>query len=327
MKNEWNKQEAFFYEIGLSKRYNENFLSDIVRAKCISDESFLQEFFHFCFPDKPDKELKIYSIDREIYYKDNETNKGRNDFKISTSDDYYLIESKISDSNIEKCNDYIQHLKDSTHIVYIISKKTPHLKNIIRGLKGYGISEPRFWEDFIDDDEIVKTDEYKDFAIIAASILNYTSAKILPQKPALKDIEDMKKMCDKFFHDKLESKYYDKRGGNEDEWDGEEGYAYGYTIWASVWFGLIWSPSKGCFWSFAYSKEGKKELAKEKEDFSNIRPLGNYLKDGYTYYEIVCNNSSQMTKETLEKAFDEFGSIIIVIDKNGKTELKEYIKK
>lgn len=44
---ELSKEEKFLYAIGVSKRTKENFLSDILWAKCLYNKEFLNDFFHF----------------------------------------------------------------------------------------------------------------------------------------------------------------------------------------------------------------------------------------------------------------------------------------
>lgn len=83
----------FLYSIGFTKKFKENFLSDIVRAKCLYDDKFLNLFFRHCFSDATE-DIKVYSMDRETacdsYIEENLLPKaqkkqlGRNDFKINT---------------------------------------------------------------------------------------------------------------------------------------------------------------------------------------------------------------------------------------------------
>lgn len=314
-------ENIFLHSIGFCKRYNENLLSDIVRAQCLCDQTFLEQFFKFCFPS--DTKIKVYAIDRETvcsnsndtYTDENSNQSGRNDFKIYTSDSTYIIESKILDTNISKSDFYINCLNGkSDKLTYIISKNNSHYTLLKKGLSSRCI-KCVCWEDFI---EKIKKD-YNDFTILATSILNYSI-----QKPKLESLSKKKELCDNFFNSHLKNEHYDEKGGNIQEWDEEKGYAYGYTIWASVWFGLLWSPLKKVFWGFAYGEDGDKEIDESKMDFKNIKPLGYYMKDGFFYYEIVHQNDINI--ETLESAFKEFAEIIRVKEGNEKIPLIEYIK-
>lgn len=304
-----NETEKFLCAVGIIKKQKENFLSDVVKAVSLYDEHFLNDFFKFCFPNK--KEVMAYSIDREITNssKNGENKKGRNDFKIYTTDGIYIVESKILDTDVSKYSLYLENLKiTKDRIAYIISDKNPECYPIKRKLKSDGIVCV-CWEDFIKE----VNSQYKDFTLVASAILN--SCVIEAKKPKIEDISMVKKLCDDFFLSYLKNKQYDNKGGDKDEWNCKGGYAYGYTIWASVWFGLIWSPLKGCFWSFAYGKGGDKEI-KNDSTFNHIKPLGKYMNDDFFYFEINHANS-EVTKEILHDSFLEFADIIEVYDENN----------
>ena len=312
--------DSFLYSIGVIKKQKENFLSDVVRAICYYNECFLNEFFNFCFPKK--EEVKAYSIDRETtcFSENKKTKNGRNDFKIYTTDGVYIVESKILDKNISKYTLYLENLNiTKDKIVYIISNKNAEYHSIKRELKSDCIA-CECWEDFI---EKIKS-KYKDFALIASTILDSSIIEEKKKKPQIGNMTEEKNLCDDFFHNYLENEHYDKKGGDENEWNCKGGYAYGYSIWASVWFGLIWEPLKGCFWSFAYGEGGNKDI-KNKSSFKYIKPLGKYMNDKFFYYEIK-HEDSRMTLEILKEAFLEFADIIEVYEK-GKTPLVDYLKK
>lgn len=314
------ESEKFLYSIGILKKQKENFLSDIVRAISLYNECFLNDFFKFCFPQKED--IKAYSIDRETtcFSKNDKNNNGRNDFKIYTTEGFYIVESKILDTDVSKYSLYLENLENmgKDKIAYIVSNKNPEYERIRYSLNSDCITCV-CWEDFIDK---IK-DRYRDFALIAASILNCSSIDNLKIKPRIKDIE--KSLCDIFFKNYLITKHYDKKSGDVDEWEREGGYAYGYTIWASVWFGLVWSPLKGCFWSFAYGNGGNKTI-KDSRKFKYIKPLGEYMNDGFFYYEINSKNS-EMTIEILKESFIEFANIIDVYENSERIPLANYLRK
>lgn len=314
------ESEKFLYSIGILKKQKENFLSDIVRAISLYDECFLNDFFKFCFPQK--EEIEVYSIDREItcFSKSDKNNNGRNDFKIYTADGIYIVESKILDTDVSKYSLYLENLENmgKEKIAYIVSNKNSEYERIRYSLKSDCITCV-CWENFVNE---IK-DKYKDFALIAASILNCGTIDNLKKKPKIGDME--KSLCDNFFKNYLITEHYDKKGGQVDEWEREGGYAYGYAIWASVWFGLVWSPLKGCFWSFAYGNGGNKAI-KDENYFRFIKPLGKYMNDGFFYYEINHENS-EMTIEILKKAFEEFANIIDVYENSERIPLIEYLRK
>lgn len=314
------ESEKFLYAIGLVKKQKENFLSDIVRAISFYDECFLNDFLKFCFPKKED--IKAYSIDRETtcFSKNDKNNNGRNDFKIYTTDGIYIVESKILDTDVSKYSLYLENLENigKEKIAYIVSNKNSEYERIRYSLKSDCIICV-CWEDFID---AIK-DKYKDFVSLAASILNYSAINNLRKKPKIEEIG--RKLCDDFFEKYLRNEHYDKKGGQTDEWEREGGYAYGYTIWASVWFGLVWSPLKGCFWSFAYGNGGNRTI-KDAEKFKYIKPLGKYMNDGFFYYEINPKNS-EMTIEILKESFIEFANIIDVYENSERIPLANYLRK
>lgn len=315
-----NETEKFLCAVGILKKQKENFLSDVVRAVCLYDEHFLKEFFKFCFPNK--KEVKVYSIDREItcFSKNVENKKGRNDFKVYTSDGVYIVESKILDTDVSKHPLYIESLKIAKDkIAYIISDRNPEYNPIKRKLKSDCIACV-CWEDFVKE----VNSRYKDFTLVASAILN--RCIIEAEKPKIEDMSKEKNLCDEFFLKYLKNNQYDNKGGNKSEWNCKGGYAYGYTIWASVWFGLIWSPLKGCFWSFAYGKGGDKRI-KNETYFKRIKPLGKYMNDNFFYYEINLDNSEVMTEKILKSSFLEFADIIEVYDgNNNQIPFFDYIK-
>ena len=310
----------FLYAIGLVKKQKENFLSDIVRAISLYDDCFLNDFFKFCFPQKGG--IKVYAIDREItcFSKNDKNNNGRNDFKIYTADGIYIVESKILDTDVSKYSLYLENLENirKEKIAYIVSNKNSEYKRIRRSLKSDCIACVG-WEDFIDKIKF----KYRDFALLAASILNCSVIDNLKRKPKIEDVG--KSLCDDFFKTYLDNKHYDEKGGDVSDWECEGGYAYGYTIWASVWFGLIWSPLKGCFWSFAYGKGGDKDID-DARILEYIKPLGKYMNDGFFYYEVNCPDS-EMTIGMLEKAFEEFAEIVYVYENSEKIPLGDYLRK
>lgn len=335
----------FLYSIGFTKKFKENFLSDIVRAKCLYDDKFLNLFFRHCFSDATE-DIKVYSMDRETacdsYIEENLLPKaqkkqlGRNDFKIYTNRGIYIVESKILDSDVSKCEKYLDYLENvyktdsnykviSKHITYIISKQNGNATQIERMLKTYGISFCH-WEDFI---EGLSENDQDDFSTLAKSILNKENCIQEKAKIETEELKKRKELCDRFFTENLDSKQYDKKGGKESEWNDENGYSYGYTIWASVWFGLLWSELKGAFWAFGYSKGGKKDIDNTKYEFNYIKPLGKYLNDGFTYYEIINpheSNGDGINEEVLLYAYKEFAKIINVHDGSGIKPLDEYIE-
>lgn len=304
-----SSRDLLLYSLGFVKRMNENFLSDVLRAFCLYNDDLLNKFFHFCFPEEVD--CKVYSMDREVY----EKCIGRNDFKIYTDKEDFIVESKILDVNFDKSNTY---RKKFSKLTYIVSKKNslyqqgkillPNNVNCV------------FWEDFID------SCDNEDFAMIASSVLNYNDFSHL-KKPKLSEIESEKNLCDKFFKETLCSKYYDKKGGEEGEWNDIDGYAYGYTIWGSVWFGLLWSPLKGVFWGFGYGKGGDSIINDKIYNFKYIKPLGKYFNDGYFYYEVLSENG-KINFECLDFALKEFAKLILVIDENKNVvPLLDFIKR
>lgn len=314
---ELSKEEKFLYAIGVSKRTKENFLSDILWAKCLYNKEFLNDFFSFCFPSE--KQKQVYSIEREISFADEEN--GRNDFRIYTNNSFYIVESKILDENISNYKIYLKQVENNEHkIAYIISStyKGESYQSIIKKLCNNNITT-LFWEDFI---KLCK-DKFKDFAIIASAILNYDS-DIMPQKPSLDELKKEKELCDDFCRNKLEKDMH-KSGGKTEEWERENGYAYGYTIWASVWFGIMWCPIKGVFFAFGYGKGGNKVIDCDACNFKHIKPLGRYMKgrDSHFYYEI--NQDKEITEEIIHNAFKEFASIIKVCKDNKEIPLLEFI--
>ena len=312
--------EKFLYAIGIIKMQKENFLSDIVRAISLYNECFLNDFFKFCFPQK--EEIEVYSIDREItcFSKSDKNNNGRNDFKIYTADGIYIVESKILDTDVSKYSLYLENLENmgKEKIAYIVSSKNSEYERIRYSLRSDCI-RCVCWENFVNETK----DKYKDFALIAASILNCSAIDNLKKKPKIRDVG--KSLCDDFFKNYLITEHYDKKGGQVDEWEREGGYAYGYTIWASVWFGLVWSPLKGCFWSFAYGNGGNKTI-KDVGNFKYINPLGKYMNDGFFYYEVNQSNS-EMTIERLKESFIEFANIIDVYENSERISLGDYLRK
>lgn len=312
-KENFTPQELFLYAIGVNERTKENFLSDMVRAKCLYSSPFLNAFFAFCFPSK--KGVKVYAIDREISFLSDEGIAGRNDFKIYTDDGIYIVESKILDENISNCKKYLT-IAEPNKIVYIISSsyKGESYERIIKELEDEKIS-CRLWEDFIN--ECIEN-ENRDFAIVASAILNYNKVKIMPKKPNIdnEEINKMRLLCDDFMGKYFKNDSYKKQSENEeDEWNRDDGYSYGFTIWASVWFGIIWCPIKGPFFSFAYSDGGLKVIDERKCNFHYIHPLGLYMKgkDRYSYFE-VNKNGRDITMELLDKSFREFADMIKVLN-------------
>ena len=307
-----NEINYFLYSIGIIKKQNENFLSDIIKAICQYDKYFLNKFFTFCFPHE--KGRIVHSMDRETICKpsNDKYQSGRNDFKIYTNNGYYIVESKILDKNISNYKKYCNYLegiykKDiKDRITYIVSTKNEVIENI----KNEEI-QCVYWEDFINE---LKNDKYKYFITIANPILNYYNIESeIRKKPILDKLIDEKKLCDNFFNEELKSKFYDQKGGQQKEWDKEGGYAYGYTIWASVWFGLLWNPLKGIFWAFAYGTDGDKKIDESIFDFKFIIPIGKYFNDKYIYFEIIPpKNDKKMNKKRLNEAYEEFSKIISV---------------
>ena len=312
------EQEKFLYAIGLAKRAKENFLSDILWAQSLYDNDRLNDFFAFCFPNAKKENVIAYYIERETTV-NSDSSKGRNDFRVHTSCGLYVIESKILDTNIDNVDLYLQSInQDSSKLAYIISKRNPNYNRIKKELSSNCINCVD-WEDFID--TIIANKPHDQFATLATSVLDYNYFK---QKPKLD--KEKQKLCDSFFKAHfIKNEYYDKKGGDVEEWEREGGYAYGYSIWASVWFGLLWSPLKGIFWGFAYGNGGKKETTENKCTFKYIKPLGKYFNDGYTYYEVRNEDKTEINEEILRKAFEEFATIINVHTNNKKIPLLQFI--
>lgn len=312
-----NEQEKFLYAIGVTKRAKENFLSDILWAQSLYDDSFLNDFFAFCFQKAKEENVIAYYIERETSV-DSGGQKGRNDFRVHTSHGLYIIESKILDTNISSTDFYLKSInQDSRKLVYIISKRNPNYEKIKKELSSNCINCVD-WEGFID--AMITKKSNNQFVTLASSVLDYDCLK---QKPRLD--EEKQKLCDSFFESHLRNKYYDEKGADVKEWEKEGGYAYGYSIWASVWFGLLWSPLKDVFWGFAYGNGGEKEITENSCTFEYIKPLGKYFNDGYTYYEVRNENKTETNEDILKKAFEEFAKIIKVHANNKKIPLLEFI--
>ena len=105
-------QNSRFNDILKSKSYAKFILLDQYGFSQITDDVFLKLFFKHCFNDAP-KDIEVYSMDRETvcqsYIEANNLSKaqkkrlGRNDFKIYTNEGIYIVESKILDPDISKC--------------------------------------------------------------------------------------------------------------------------------------------------------------------------------------------------------------------------------
>lgn len=305
------EEEALLYSIGLIKRYNENFLSDLVWANCRSDKSFKQDFFHSCF----NFNYYIYYTEREV----SDIEKGRNDFHVYTEDGLYILENKINDTNLDRLDNYLELVKNDTkRLFYIVPKNwggnTQLLKN-----KGVNVI---IWEELINK----MVNKYKLFSIIASTILNINqNNNVIPQKPSLESVKPLIRICDEFYDLYfLKDDYKEKKDDyNRNSWKNNE-YSYGYSCWASVWFGFTFCPTKGLFFCFTYGKGGMKEI-KEYSQFKYINPLGKYFNDEYNYYEIK-ESIENIDLFLLENAFKEFASLINVKECTGKyTPLIEFI--
>lgn len=254
-KERFEEGKRFLYALGIIKRQKENFLSDVIRAKCLYDITFLRSFFTFCFPRKSG--VEVYAVDREIAcFGDDKENskkyKGRNDFQIYTSDGIYVVESKILDKDVSKYELYLSCLNiEKDHIAYIISEKNPQFMVLKKKLESDCIN-CLCWETFVDKIQI----QYEDWALLATKVLNYDKMNLVVNKPII--LGKNQQLCDFFFEEYLCSDKYDGCGGKISEW--ERTGAYGYSIWASVWFGILWCSLKGSFWAFAYGDGGDKKM-------------------------------------------------------------------
>lgn len=307
-------KENFLYSIGKTNIYKENFLSDITYAKCQSNEEFLYSFFYFCFPKEKSEEnaIKLHYIDRE---KTEKTENSRNDFQFHTTKGTYIVENKINDKDTSKVKKYLPIVKfESSHIAYIVPRQ--YDKEAIKVLERHHIGY-FLWEDYIDN--IYRNEKFTEYCIIAASILGYNLP--LFKCPSVEDINNKIKICNDFYSYKLETKYSQK---GKEEWEANQ--SYGYYIWASAWFGLAFCPIKGVYFCFAIGLGGDKTFNK-KEMYEYLKPLGQYYKDEYYYYEIKEHDILDYSnyKEILTNAFSEFGETIIL--DNINIPLNKFIEK
>ena len=287
----------FLYSIGKTNIYKENFLSDITYAKCQSNEEFLYSFFHFCFPEETS--IKINYIERE---KTEKTENSRNDFQFQTTKGTYIVENKINDKDTTKVKKYLDIVKSNSHIAYMVPRQYDEkaIKVLKQNYIGYFL-----WEDFIDN--ISRNEKFSEYCIIASAILKYN----LPiyKKPTLEDIKDKISICDRFFKDKLKNTH--SITGEIGEWG--TNHFYGHFIWASAWFGLAFCPIKGVYFCFAIGPGGDKTV-KINKMHEYLKPLGEYYKDGYYYYEIkdhdILDHNNYI--KILTSAFSEFGETIIL---------------
>ena len=130
-------QTKYFFEALSVRLKNENDLSDITLAMCLSCESFRNDFLHFFFPEMIIDEN--ISIDREVSEEDS-----RPDFLIENKGIIYLIENKINDKN-QHFGQYDKTFNVTPERFGYITNYVINDENIIK--KGYKLHT---WEELYD---------------------------------------------------------------------------------------------------------------------------------------------------------------------------------